>query len=261
MRIRVRPAHPEIRTANPEFRTGRVRRCICARDAVAKDTFGSASCGGAIACFTVVPRARARAAGLAGRGFRLRRKRLRAIRSTRAGWQGARNITELDCRVPHAEYPCFRGVFYVSGFPERRCAEREKGGGRRGATRAKSILHPDRGVAPRSGSGHGISSTHRSGRIARIPAPNSRSHAPSRVPTGARIAAFVRTMRSLPNRCSRAHRDRRRRAAARLVRLARSARPGCSDRRHRAEAGKQAQSRTRPMQARRRPSRQSLRNK
>ncbi|KUZ97659.1 hypothetical protein WI41_03110 [Burkholderia latens] len=45
--------YPEIRTANPEFRIGRVHRRICARDAVAKDTFGSAPCGHADACTAV----------------------------------------------------------------------------------------------------------------------------------------------------------------------------------------------------------------
>jgi len=45
---RNRLVHPEIRIANPEFRIDRVYRCICARAAVAKDTFGSACRGQAI---------------------------------------------------------------------------------------------------------------------------------------------------------------------------------------------------------------------
>lgn len=40
-----------------------------------------------------------------------------------AGWQGARNVTELVCCVTNEKYRCFREVFCVSGFPERRSAE------------------------------------------------------------------------------------------------------------------------------------------
>ncbi|AXK61396.1 hypothetical protein CN645_05800 [Burkholderia sp. IDO3] len=46
---RDRLAHPEIRSANPEFRIDPVRRCICAREIVAQDTFGSAPAGHAVA--------------------------------------------------------------------------------------------------------------------------------------------------------------------------------------------------------------------
>jgi len=48
-----RYAHPEIWIAIPEFRTDAARRCICARETVEKDTFGSASCGRAITCVAV----------------------------------------------------------------------------------------------------------------------------------------------------------------------------------------------------------------
>lgn len=49
---RGRHAYPEIRIANPEFRIGACRRCICARETDAKDTFGSARGRRAIADVT-----------------------------------------------------------------------------------------------------------------------------------------------------------------------------------------------------------------
>ncbi len=73
-------------------------------------------------------RARALAASLGGRRFRLRGKRPRATRFAGAGWQGARNVTELVCCVTNEKYRCFCGVFCVSGFPERRSREAGKRG-------------------------------------------------------------------------------------------------------------------------------------
>ncbi|MBY4866891.1 hypothetical protein JFN94_19175 [Burkholderia anthina] len=46
---RDRLAHPEIRIANPEFRIGPARCCICAREVIAQDTFGSVPAGHAVA--------------------------------------------------------------------------------------------------------------------------------------------------------------------------------------------------------------------
>ncbi|VWC79894.1 hypothetical protein BLA50215_01159 [Burkholderia lata] len=68
-------------------------------------------------------RARALAASLSGRRSRLRGKRPRATRFAGAGWQGARNVTELVCCVTNEKYRCFCGVFCVSGFPEWRLRE------------------------------------------------------------------------------------------------------------------------------------------
>ena len=204
--------------ANPEFRIDAAGRCICAREAVGKDTFGSAACGQASACVTVAHNAPGAAASLSGRRFRLRGKRPRATRFAEAGWQGARNVTELVCCVTNEKAVVFVGFLCVrvsgmtvagSGKAGDNCAESGCRARRRTASRSRHAMLRHFAKVFRQNCSYAC---------AEFAKPFCFASS-----QGARIAAFVRTTNSRPTGCSRADRDRCRASAAGAARQPRPA--------------------------------------